>query len=58
MSETETIRRATDYPLEPSVPHRRCWSCGRFLRWDDYFGRYLEHVTWDPYMGAWELDCS
>lgn len=45
------------YPLEPKSPHRRCPNCGRFLRWDDYFGQYLEHASWDDYYGGWEATC-
>lgn len=36
---------------------RKCWSCGRFQRWDPICG-WIEHVTWDSYLSAWELDCD
>ena len=45
------------YPMEPKDPHRHCDCCGQFLRWDDWNGRYLDHVAWDDYMGAWEGTC-
>ncbi len=49
--------RAPWYPEEDRKPHGRCGGCGRFLRWDDYYGRYVQHAVWDDYMGGWEWDC-
>jgi hypothetical protein len=54
----EQLERSATYPREAKAPHRRCPLCGRFLRWDDYFGQYLDHASWDSYMGAWEATCE
>lgn len=40
-------RHAPWYPEESRQPHRRCCACGRFLRWNDYYGRYEEHTSYD-----------
>lgn len=45
------------YPQEAKKPHRRCLHCGQFLAWDDYFGKYLEHQSYDGYSGGWEATC-
>jgi hypothetical protein len=55
---TDQVERHPDYPQEPKKPHARCGGCGRFLRWDDYMGRYVNgHLVYDSYYGHYEWDC-
>jgi hypothetical protein len=55
------VKQAPDrhpgYPQEPKQPHRRCGGCGRFLCWDDYVGRYVDHTVYDGYVGGYEWTC-
>jgi hypothetical protein len=44
------------YPEEPRKPQRRCPGCGRFLRWDDYYGRWSDHASFDG--ETWEATCQ
>ncbi|HET9893738.1 MAG TPA: hypothetical protein VFQ44_02280 [Streptosporangiaceae bacterium] len=51
------VKHAPWYPEEPKKPHRRCDGCGRFLKWNDYYGTYMNHTSWDDYAGGWEYTC-
>lgn len=53
----DVAQRSDTYPQELKKPHARCECCGRFLKWDDYFGKYLRHVFYDDYVGAYEWSC-